>query len=144
MIEARRGRRVHVIEAGEGSPVVFLHGSGTSSLSALSLLEHLEGVRMIAVDRPGYGLSDPVDVPRKFRTLVRVPALGRREMTRRARRVSQPAIVPRRLWSRLQLVSAGCHAPLLVDCAVRGARRGYRAGWVLDYAARPSTTGGGR
>lgn len=65
MIEVRRGRRVHVIEAGEGSPVVFLHGSGTSSLSALSLLEHLEGVRMIAVDRPGYGLSDPVDVPRK-------------------------------------------------------------------------------
>ncbi len=65
MIEVRRGRRVHVIEAGDGSPVVFLHGSGTSSLSALSLLEHLEGVRMIAVDRPGYGLSDPVDVPRE-------------------------------------------------------------------------------
>ena len=65
MIEARGGRRVHVIEAGAGAPVVFLHGSGTSSLSALSLLEHLEGVRMIAVDRPGYGLSDPVDVPRE-------------------------------------------------------------------------------
>ena len=65
MIEARRGRRVHVLEAGEGSPVVFLHGSGTSALSAVSLLEHLEGVRMIAVDRPGYGLSDPVDVPRE-------------------------------------------------------------------------------
>jgi pimeloyl-ACP methyl ester carboxylesterase len=44
---------------------VFLHGSGTSSLSALSLIEHLEGVRIIAVDRPGYGLSDPVDVPRE-------------------------------------------------------------------------------
>ena len=65
MIEARGGRRVHVIEAGEGAPVVFLHGSGTSSLSALSLVEHLEGVRFIAVDRPGYGLSDPVDVPRE-------------------------------------------------------------------------------
>ena len=45
--------------------MVFLHGSSTSSLSALSLLEHLEGVRMIAVDRPGYGLSDPVNVPRE-------------------------------------------------------------------------------
>ena len=65
IIDARRGRRVHVIEAGVGAPVVFLHGSGTSSLSALSLLEHLAGVRMIAVDRPGYGLSDPVDVPRE-------------------------------------------------------------------------------
>lgn len=65
MIGTRRGRRVHVIEAGEGVPVVFLHGSGTSSLSALSLLEHLAGVRIIALDRPGYGLSDPVDVPRE-------------------------------------------------------------------------------
>ena len=68
MIESRGGRRVHVIEAGDGAPVVFLHGSGTSSLSALSLLDHLEGVRLIALDRPGYGLSDPVDVPRgRFR-----------------------------------------------------------------------------
>jgi 2-hydroxy-6-oxonona-2,4-dienedioate hydrolase len=44
---------------------VCLHGSGTSSLSALSLLEHLAGVRIIAVDRPGYGLSDPVAAPRE-------------------------------------------------------------------------------
>ena len=68
MIESRGGRRVHVIEAGQGAPVVFLHGSGTSSLSALSLVEHLDHVRLIALDRPGYGLSDPVDVPRdRFR-----------------------------------------------------------------------------
>lgn len=65
MIEAHRGRQVHVIEAGDGAPVVFLHGSSTSSLSALSLLEHLEDVRLIAVDRPGYGLSEPVEVPRE-------------------------------------------------------------------------------
>ena len=65
MIETRLGRRVHVIEAGDGPPVVFLHGSGTSALSTLALVEHLEGFRMIALDRPGYGLSDPVDVPRE-------------------------------------------------------------------------------
>lgn len=63
-IEVRSGRNVHVIEAGEGPPVLFLHGSSTSSLSVLPLLEHLEGVRVIAVDRPGFGLSDPVHVPR--------------------------------------------------------------------------------
>ena len=36
-----RGRsgRVHVIEAGEGPPVVHLHGNNTSSLSHLMLLE---------------------------------------------------------------------------------------------------------
>jgi pimeloyl-ACP methyl ester carboxylesterase len=56
---------VHVIEAGQGPPVVFLHGSGGSSLSILPLLERLEGVRGIAVDRPGFGLSDPVQVPRE-------------------------------------------------------------------------------
>ena len=58
-------RHVHVIEAGEGVPVVFLHGSNTSSLSLMPLFEHLEGVRAIAVDRPGFGLSEPVRVPRE-------------------------------------------------------------------------------
>jgi hypothetical protein len=62
-IKVHSGGRVHVIEAGEGPPVLFLHGSSTSSLSVLPLLEHLEGVRMIAVDRPGFGLSEPVHVP---------------------------------------------------------------------------------
>jgi pimeloyl-ACP methyl ester carboxylesterase len=64
-IETRSGRRVHLIEAGEGPPVVLLHGGGTSSLSHLPLLAHLEGVRAINVDRPGFGLSDPVHVPRQ-------------------------------------------------------------------------------
>jgi pimeloyl-ACP methyl ester carboxylesterase len=64
-IEVRSGRRVHVIEAGEGPPVLFLHGSSTSSLSLLPLLERLERVRAIAVDRPGFGLSEPVHVPRE-------------------------------------------------------------------------------
>jgi pimeloyl-ACP methyl ester carboxylesterase len=63
------GRRVHVIEAGKGPPVVLLHGTSTSSLLLLPLLERLEGVRAIAVDRPGFGLSDPAGVPReRFRT----------------------------------------------------------------------------
>jgi pimeloyl-ACP methyl ester carboxylesterase len=67
-IEVRSGRRVRVIDAGEGPPVVFLHGSSTSSLSLLPVLERLEGVRAIAVDRPGFGLSEPVRVPRaRFR-----------------------------------------------------------------------------
>lgn len=64
-IETRSGRRVHLIEAGDGPPVVLLHGGGTSSLSHLSLLAHLQGVRAINADRPGFGLSDPVHVPRE-------------------------------------------------------------------------------
>jgi pimeloyl-ACP methyl ester carboxylesterase len=67
-IDVRSGRRVHVIEAGDGPPVVSLHGSSTSSLSLLPLLERVDGVRMIAVDRPGFGLSEPVHFPRgRFR-----------------------------------------------------------------------------
>jgi pimeloyl-ACP methyl ester carboxylesterase len=64
-IEVGSGRRVHVIEAGGGPPVLFLHGGNTSSLSVLPLLERLQGVRVIAVDRPGFGLSEPVAVSRQ-------------------------------------------------------------------------------
>ena len=55
---------VHVIEAGQGPAIVHLHGNTTSSLSHLMLLEHMTGVRSFLVDRPGFGLSDPADVPR--------------------------------------------------------------------------------
>ena len=41
-VEVSSGRGVHVIEAGDGVPVVFLHGSSTSSLSLLPVLERLE------------------------------------------------------------------------------------------------------
>jgi pimeloyl-ACP methyl ester carboxylesterase len=55
---------VHVVESGDGPPVVHLHGNNTSSLSHLMLLEHSTGVRTCLVDRPGFGLSDPEDFPR--------------------------------------------------------------------------------
>ena len=67
-LDVRSGRRVHILEAGEGPPVLLLHGSNTSSLSLLPLLERLENVRAIAVDRPGFGLSERVQAPRnRFR-----------------------------------------------------------------------------
>lgn len=59
------GRQVHVIEHGQGPPLVLLHGTNTSALLLHPLLERLEGVRAIAIDRPGLGLSDPLDVPRE-------------------------------------------------------------------------------
>ncbi len=64
-LELGSGRRVHVLEAGDGTPVLFLHGSGTDARSLLPLLPHLDGVQAVAVDRPGFGLSDPVRVPRE-------------------------------------------------------------------------------
>jgi pimeloyl-ACP methyl ester carboxylesterase len=64
-IETRSGHSVHLIEAGEGEPLVVLHGGGTSSISQIPLLRYLERVRAINVDRPGFGLSDQVRVPRE-------------------------------------------------------------------------------
>ena len=55
--------RAYVIEAGEGPSVVLLHGSGPTALQFLPLLERVTGVRAIAVDRPGFGLSDSSDRP---------------------------------------------------------------------------------
>ncbi len=67
-LETRLSGRVHVVETGAGPSVLFLHGSGTSSVSLVPLMEHLEGVRAIAVDRPGFGVSEPAQVPRsRFR-----------------------------------------------------------------------------
>jgi pimeloyl-ACP methyl ester carboxylesterase len=59
------GRRVHVVESGDGPPVVQLHGNNTSSLSHLMLLDRLSGVRSYLVDRPGFGLSEPDGFPRR-------------------------------------------------------------------------------
>ena len=57
------GGRVHLLEHGAGPPVVVLHGAGNPAGFLLPLLHELHGVRAIAPDRPGVGLSDPIDLP---------------------------------------------------------------------------------
>jgi pimeloyl-ACP methyl ester carboxylesterase len=59
--EVPSGRRIHAIEVGDGKPLVLLHGSGPTALQFLPLIERLTGVRAIAVDRPGFGLSDTIE-----------------------------------------------------------------------------------
>jgi pimeloyl-ACP methyl ester carboxylesterase len=62
------GRRVHVVEVGDGAPVLHLHGTNTSSLSHLMLPRKTAGIRSYLVDRPGRGLSDPQPYqPKEFR-----------------------------------------------------------------------------
>jgi len=63
-LEAGAGGRVHLLEIGDGRPVVLVHGTGSPAGFFLPLLNELHHVRAIAPDRPGQGLSDPIDLPR--------------------------------------------------------------------------------
>ncbi|WP_433633113.1 alpha/beta fold hydrolase [Halomicrococcus sp. NG-SE-24] len=54
--------RLHVFEAGDldsdEPPVVFIHGTGGFGAFFAPLMAHLDDLRLIAIDRPGCGLSD--------------------------------------------------------------------------------------
>lgn len=52
---------VRVLEAGDGPPLVLVHGSGMSASTWAPLMPHLATHRLIALDLPGFGLSDPFD-----------------------------------------------------------------------------------
>jgi pimeloyl-ACP methyl ester carboxylesterase len=52
---------VRVLEAGEGPPLLLVHGSGMSASTWAPLMPHLAGQRLIALDLPGFGLSDALD-----------------------------------------------------------------------------------
>jgi len=68
------GLRIHYVEAGEGDPVLLLHGWPTSSFLYRNILPHLAPThRAIAVDLPGFGGSDkPLDASYSFRFFDRV------------------------------------------------------------------------
>lgn len=54
-------RKLHVVERGQGSPVILLHGNGATvdELAASGLLDRLsQDYRVIVPDRPGFGWSD--------------------------------------------------------------------------------------
>ena len=54
--------KAHVLEVGNGSPVVMLHGGGTTAANLLPLMSALQNeYRLFAPDRPGCGLTDPFD-----------------------------------------------------------------------------------
>ncbi|MFP5309857.1 MAG: alpha/beta fold hydrolase [Actinomycetes bacterium] len=59
--------RTHVIEVGEGTPLVFVQGGGAPGAAWAGLLAGLDGYRRIAVDRPGFGLTP--NVPHRRDTL---------------------------------------------------------------------------
>jgi len=55
----RIGTQVRIQEVGDGPPALFIHGGPNSGSTWAPLLEHLEGLRCLLLDRPGTGLSEP-------------------------------------------------------------------------------------
>lgn len=64
---------VRVQEVGEGPPVVFVHGGSVSGSSWATLAARLTAFRCILLDRPGCGLSDPLNAVLDPESL---PAIG--------------------------------------------------------------------
>ncbi|MCK9518043.1 MAG: alpha/beta hydrolase [Dehalococcoidia bacterium] len=59
---ARPAMRAHVLEAGEGEPIIFVHGGDGEAVNWSPLLAVLQDhAHVYAVDRPGFGLSDAFD-----------------------------------------------------------------------------------
>jgi pimeloyl-ACP methyl ester carboxylesterase len=55
---AARGVAAHVIERGEGPQVLLLHGAASNAREILTALDgRLDGLALIAPDRPGFGYS---------------------------------------------------------------------------------------
>lgn len=51
--------RARVMEVGEGDPVLMVHGALAVAAHWAPLMAQLTGRRILAVDLPGYGLTDP-------------------------------------------------------------------------------------
>ena len=53
--------RLRVVEVGSGSPVLFVPGTGGTGPYWGALVRELPGCRCLMLDRPGWGLSSPID-----------------------------------------------------------------------------------
>jgi pimeloyl-ACP methyl ester carboxylesterase len=56
---ANTGTRVRLLSHGSGPPLVLLHGVSLSAAVWAPLFTALSGWRLLAIDLPGHGLSDP-------------------------------------------------------------------------------------
>src|SRR4051812_43402594 len=54
------GVNLRVLSCGDGPPLLLLHGVSLSAAAWAPLFGMLPGRRLLAVDLPGHGLSDPV------------------------------------------------------------------------------------
>lgn len=63
--------RVRVLDIGSGDPVLFVPGTGGTGPYWAPLVRELQGSRCLMIDRPGWGLSSPIDYTvAEYRSLV--------------------------------------------------------------------------
>ena len=66
-----KGVRTRVIEAGEGEPFIFLHGTGGHAETFMrNMAAHAKHMRVISMDSIGHGYTDAPDIPYDFDMLV--------------------------------------------------------------------------
>ena len=70
----RTDLRVRVLSHGSGVPLLLMHGVSLMAAAWAPLFAELQGFRLLAVDLPGHGLSDPVRYRRGRRSRTRAPA----------------------------------------------------------------------
>jgi 2-hydroxy-6-oxonona-2,4-dienedioate hydrolase len=63
--------RVRVQVVGSGTPILFIHGGVWPGAAFASLIGELSGFRCVVLDRPGCGLSSPLDYSKHaYKTLI--------------------------------------------------------------------------
>ena len=71
--------KLHYNEAGTGHPVIMLHGTGPGATGWSNFSRNVDGLaskyRMIALDAPGWGGSDPIDPSKEPRGLAHAEAV---------------------------------------------------------------------
>lgn len=81
------GSRIHYVEAGEGAPILFIHGNPTSCYLWRNVIPHLAPhARCVAMDLIGMGQSDKPDLDYRFVDHARyvdgfIAALGLKSVT---------------------------------------------------------------
>jgi pimeloyl-ACP methyl ester carboxylesterase len=145
--------RLHVLDGGRGEPALILHGGDGQGVDWAPLMAHLQGdFHLFALDRPGFGLSDPfdyrrVDLRRHAADVVdsTLDALGLESATMIAGSMggffalAAALARPERVKSLILVgmpvgLSSAAPLPLRITCAVPGATR-----LMMRRLSRPGT-----
>lgn len=109
--------KVRVLEVGQGEPVLFVHGSPNAGPKWAPLVAQLSDFRCLLLDRPGCGLSEPVDYAHLDLRAFGVDLLG---LTLDGLEVPQAAVVASSLGGALAFYFTQAHPERVVRLVQEG------------------------